>query len=124
MELRGGLSASRRSRNPSRSAGGPSTSINTPWAELLTQPLSPDPLAHRYMKGRKPTPWTAPRTMIFSRALTPTLRMTPLPDRGWQTGAASLRAGLFSPTLSSRGGEGDRIVGWSQWPDAHLHILW
>src|ERR1017187_9936781 len=29
------------------------------------------------MKGRKPTPWTAPRTMILSRALTPTPRITP-----------------------------------------------
>ena len=34
----------------------------------------------------------------------------------WQTraGAASRRDGLLSPPLSSRGGEGDQIVGWRQ----------
>ena len=40
MKLRGGFSASSRSRNFSSAARGPSTSMKTPCGELLTQPAS------------------------------------------------------------------------------------
>ena len=67
MKLRGGFSAWRRSRNCSRPAREPSTSMKTPWLELLTHPARPSSAARRCTNGRKPTPWTAPRTAIFKR---------------------------------------------------------
>src|SRR5208282_6419249 len=67
MKLRDGFSTSRRSRNFSSVTLGPSTSIKTPCAELLTQPASCSPVARRKTNGRKPTPCTAPRTTSFSR---------------------------------------------------------
>src|SRR5208282_4256359 len=67
MKLRGGFSVSRRSRNFSSVARGPSTSTKTPCVELLTQPASCSPVARRKTNGRKPTPCTAPRTTSFSR---------------------------------------------------------
>src|SRR5208282_714454 len=68
MKLRDGFSTSRRSRNFSSVTLGPSTSIKTPCAELLTQPASCSPVARRKTNGRKPTPCTAPRTTSFSRS--------------------------------------------------------
>ena len=66
MKLRGGFSASSRSRNCSSAARGPSTSMKTPCGELLTQPATASSVASRKTNGRKPTPCTAPRTASFS----------------------------------------------------------
>src|SRR5208337_2135080 len=68
MKLRTGFSASRRRRNCSSAARGPSTSMKTPCGELLTQPARLSPVARRWTNGRNPTPCTAPRTVSFRRA--------------------------------------------------------
>jgi len=42
----------------------PSTSMSTPLGLFLTAPLRECDLARPYTKGRKPTPWTIPFTVI------------------------------------------------------------
>src|ERR1019366_5289319 len=50
-----------------RPSGAPSASRVTPSAVLTTQPTRPRRVAWRWMKGRKPTPCTRPRTSIRRR---------------------------------------------------------
>ena len=50
--------------NASSAVAGPAASMRTSPPTLRTVPSSPRPVATRYTKGRKPTPWTVPRTWI------------------------------------------------------------
>ena len=69
MWLRGGASAGSASANAATAAGVPSASTSTPAEVLRTQPRTPQRAASEYTKGRKPTPWTTPRTLMRTAAL-------------------------------------------------------
>ena len=67
MKLCAGFSVSSRVRNFSSTVRRPSTSMNTPCGELLTQPSRRSSVASRNTNGRNPTPCTAPRMASFKR---------------------------------------------------------
>ncbi len=64
MWLRGGASAGSASQNAATASGEPSTSTSTPADVFSTHPRRPWRTAREYTNGRKPTPWTTPRTLM------------------------------------------------------------
>jgi hypothetical protein len=58
--------------------------MKTPWLELLTHPARPSSAARRWTNGRKPTPWTAPRTAIFKRVVAGAFKLFIEPDFVWE----------------------------------------
>ena len=64
----GGCRRLRMPTNSSSVGAGPCTSIRTVGPSFFTQPSRPRARAALYTNGRKPTPWTTPRTVIEQRA--------------------------------------------------------
>jgi len=60
----GGASARSRPRNREREDPSPSTRTTTAPGVFSTHPDRPQAAAIRWTKGRNPTPWTVPRTVI------------------------------------------------------------
>ena len=64
-----GASLPMRRQKASTASAGPCTSATTPAPSLRTQPASPSSSASRWTNGRKPTPWTTPRTRTLRRSI-------------------------------------------------------